>query len=117
MLPLAFPVRVRIFLFHFELQGRHPDRSYRRFVALVPVLAAGAVERLLHIVGRQYAERHRHIPRQHHVRHPLRYALAHVIEMARLPLDNTTQCDHRIDIGIFGKELCAEGQLDRTRYA
>ena len=46
----------------------------------------------------------------------LGHALANKVEMARLALNHTPQGNDGIHLGVFGKELRSEGQLEGARH-
>ena len=108
------PVRfvIRRGRLHVDLQFDHIDSRGSRFVTLVAVTAAAAVESLLHVVDRQHAESNGHVPLDLQLRDALRHALADEVEMARVALDNASQRDNGIDIGVFREELGAERQFE-----
>ena len=104
-----------LFGIHFVLQMYHLDSRRRRFVALVSQPAARTVERLLQVVGREHAEGDGHVPLQLQLHHALRHALADEIEMARISLNDASEYDHGVHVGVFREKLGPQRQFERPR--
>ena len=76
--------------------------------------AAAAVQRLLHVVHGQHAERDRHVPLDLQLRDALRHALTDEVEVPRIALNDASERDHGVHVGIFREKLRTERQLERT---
>lgn len=95
-------------------KGDHFDGGCGGFFAFVTVFAACSVYGLLQVVGGEDAEYYGGVVFEGHVVEALRHAVTDEVEVSCLALYDASEGYDGVYVGVFAKELRAEGQLERS---
>ena len=100
-------------------QCPHQAAHLQRLEPIAPAqvaLDASPLQRLLHRVGGEHSEDHRHARFPRYRSNPLAGFRHHHIEVGRITADHRTKGDHHLVAPTGGKVLRNQGQFKRSRH-